>query len=163
MTGELTATPQDQAADASIVGADPVARAWRTRVQVRFSHCDPAGIVYFARYFDMLNGVVEDWFGQALGIDYHDMIGRRRTGLGFVSAGAEFSKPGFMGDCLDCAVVVERIGRSSLTFHIHASRADEPILTARLVMVTTSLETHRSIPLPDDLRAALERYLESCQ
>lgn len=30
-------------------------------------------------------------------------------------------------------------------------------------MVTTSLEHHRSIPLPDDLRAALERYLESCQ
>lgn len=165
MTGKSTAMPQDQVVDACILGAgaDSVERAWTIRVPVRFSHCDPAGIVYFARYFDMLNGVVEDWFAQALGIDYHDMIGRRRTGLGFVSAGAEFSKPGFMGDCLDCAVVVERIGRSSLTFHVHASRMGEPILTARFVMVTTSLETHRSIPLPDDLRAALERYLESCQ
>ncbi|MCB8820824.1 acyl-CoA thioesterase [Microvirga rosea] len=140
-----------------------VNRAWRTTVPVRFSHCDPAGIVYFARYFDILNGVVEDWFCECLGIDYHDMIGPRRTGLGFVSAGAEFTKPGFMGDHLDCAIVIERIGRSSLTFHIHATRAEEPILVARMVMVTTSLETHRSIPLPDDLRAALERYWENLQ
>ncbi|MBZ6075075.1 acyl-CoA thioesterase [Microvirga puerhi] len=137
--------------------------AWQTRVPVRFSHCDPAGIVYFARYFDLLNGVVEDWFCQGLGIDYHEMIGPRRTGLGFASAGAEFVKPGFMGDCLDCTVLVDRIGRSSLTFHIHATRAEEPILTARFVMVTTSLETHRSVPLPDDLRAALERYWKICQ
>lgn len=141
----------------------PSESAWRTNVLVRFSHCDPAGIVYFARYFDICNGVVEDWFREALGIDYHDMIGPRRIGLGFVSATAEFSKPGFMGDILECAVTIQRIGRTSLTFHIHASREGEAIWVARLVMVTTSLENHRSIPLPDDLRAALERYLEASQ
>ncbi|QFU18087.1 acyl-CoA thioesterase [Microvirga thermotolerans] len=159
------AVPRETAAAArrrDLAGPVP-AGAWRTEVPVRFSHCDPAGIVYFARYFDMLNGVVEDWFSEALGIDYHDMIGRRRTGLGFASAGAEFLSPGFMGDRLTCAVTVERIGRSSLTFRIHASRGDEPVFAARLVMVTTSLDTHRSIPLPDDLRAALERYWESCK
>ncbi|MGO4570865.1 acyl-CoA thioesterase [Microvirga sp. 2TAF3] len=145
------------------VALPPGERAWRTIVPVRFSHCDPAGIVYFARYFDMFNGVVEDWFGEALGIDYHAMIGPRRVGLGFVSAAAEFSRPGFMGDQLECAVVVQRIGRTSLTFRIHAFREEEPVLVARFVMVTTSLETHRSIPLPDDLRAALERYQETCR
>ncbi|WP_210204562.1 thioesterase family protein [Microvirga sp. 17 mud 1-3] len=162
MNDPVMTMPKEQGS-AAPVASEPSARAWRTEVLVRFSHCDPAGIVYFARYFDMLNGVVEDWFAEALGIDYHDMIGRRRTGLGFVSAGAEFATPGFMGDRLSCAVTVERIGRSSLTFHIHASRDGEAVLTARFVMVTTSLDIHRSIPLPDDLRAALERYWESCQ
>lgn len=138
-------------------------RVWRTTVPIRFSHCDPAGIVYFARYFDILNGVVEDWFGEALGIDYHEMIGPRRIGLGFVSAGADFAKPGFMGDRLDFSVLVERIGRSSLTLKISASRSSEPVLQARLVMVTTSLETHTSIVLPEDLRTAVERYQETCQ
>jgi len=174
-------------------------RAWRTDVAIRFSHCDPAGIVYFARYFDLLNGVVEDWFCEALGVDYHEMIGPRRIGLGYVSAGADFSRPGFMGDRLECAVVVERIGRTSLSLRIHALRASahraekrprlhapndempeggsigstpvstirsdalEPVLQARFVIVTTSLETHTAIPLPDDLRSALERYQENCQ
>jgi 4-hydroxybenzoyl-CoA thioesterase len=154
----------DKASSRDPAGAAPPSlHAWSTIVPVRFSHCDPAGIVYFASYFDMLNGVVEDWFCDALGIDYHEMIGPRRIGLGFVSAGAEFARPGFMGDTLACAVVVDRIGRTSLTFRIHAVREGDPILVARFVMVTTSLETHRSIPLPDDLRAAVERYVETCQ
>ena len=41
-----------------IKGSDLPAGAWRITVPVRFSHCDPAGIVYFPRYFDMINGVV---------------------------------------------------------------------------------------------------------
>jgi hypothetical protein len=31
------------------------------------------------------------------------------------------------------------------------------------VIVTTSLVEHRSIPLPDDFREALETYRESCR
>lgn len=141
----------------------PSDRAWRAVVPVRFSHCDPAGIVYFARYFDMLNGVVEDWFCQELQIDYHEMIGSRRVGLGYVSANADFAKTSRMGDRLECAVVVDRIGRSSITLHIHVSRDAEKVLLARLVIVTTSLTTHQSIAIPDDLRTALERYQEKCQ
>jgi 4-hydroxybenzoyl-CoA thioesterase len=140
----------------------PSDRAWRTVVPIRFSHCDPAGIVYFARYFDLLNGVVEDWFSEALGIDYHEMIGPRRIGLGYVSASADFAKPGFMGDKLECVVVIHRIGRSSLTLHIHALRETETVFVSRLVMVTTSLDSHGAIALPADLRAALERHQETC-
>jgi 4-hydroxybenzoyl-CoA thioesterase len=144
------------------VASPPGDRAWRTVVPIRFSHCDPAGIVYFARYFDMLNGVVEDWFSEALGIDYHEMIGPRRIGLGYVSASADFTKPGFMGDKLECVVVVHRIGRTSLTLHIHALRGTASVFVSRLVIVTTSLDSHEPVPLPADLRAALERYQETC-
>ena len=35
--------------------------AYQREVLVRFAHCDPAGIVFYARYFEMINGVVEDW------------------------------------------------------------------------------------------------------
>jgi len=150
-------------ASSKLQGTVPGERAWKTAVPIRFSYCDPAGIVYFARYFDILNGVVEDWFCQELQIDYHEMIGPRRIGLGYVSAKADFAKPSFMGDQLECAIVVQRIGRSSLTLDIHASRGADPVLFAQFVIVTTSLETHQSIPLPDDLRAALERYQEKCQ
>ena len=37
---------------------------------VRFSHCDPAGIVFYPQYFIMFNGLVEDWFNQGLGVNY---------------------------------------------------------------------------------------------
>ena len=41
---------------------------------VRFGHCDPAGIVFFPRYFEMLNELVEDWFAQALGLPFAVLI-----------------------------------------------------------------------------------------
>lgn len=131
---------------------------WQTEIRIRFSHCDPAGIVYFARYFDLMNGVVEDWFSGALGLDYAEFIGPRRVGLGYASCEADFAAPGFMGDRISFAVLVERIGGASLTLRILAYRGPDPILSARLTIVATSLVEHRAIPIPDDLRAALERY-----
>ena len=38
----------------------PPAGAFTRTVPIRFSHCDPAGIVYFPHYFDMFNGLVEE-------------------------------------------------------------------------------------------------------
>ena len=131
---------------------------WRTEIRIRFSHCDPAGIVYFARYFDLMNGVVEDWFSGALGLDYAEFIGPRRIGLGYASCEADFAAPGFMGDGIAFAVLVDRIGGASLTLRIHAYRGQDPILSARMTIVATSLVEHRAIPIPEDLRSALARY-----
>ncbi len=139
------------------------ARAWRTPVKIRFSHCDPAGIVYFPRYFDIFNGVVEDWFPGALGLEYRAFIRDRRIGLGPAHAEADFFKPGLQGDELVFAVLVDRIGNASVTLRLPAMRREELILTARLVIVTTDLHEARAIPLPNDLRAALECYQERCR
>ena len=139
------------------------AGAWRIVVPVRFSHCDPAGIVYFPRYFDMINGVVEDWFAGALGLPHHHFIRDRRIGLGPAHAEADFMKPGFLADELVFAVLTDRIGTSSLALSVHAHRGKEPVLKARFVIVTTSLVEHRAIPIPEDLRAALEAYQERCR
>lgn len=137
--------------------------AWRIVVPVRFSHCDPAGIVYFPRYFDIINGVVEDWFSGALGLVHHEIIRDRRIGLGSAHVEADFVKPGFLGDALVFTMLIDRIGNSSLSLSIHAHRGEEPVLRAQLVIVTTSLDLHRPIPIPDDLRAALEAYAERCR
>jgi acyl-CoA thioesterase FadM len=137
--------------------------AWRTEVAIRFSHCDPAGIVYFARYFDLLNGVVEDWFSGALGLDYHAFIRDRRVGLGYAHAAIDYARPCRMGERLGFAVLVERIGGGSLALSVPAYVAGQGALVARLVIATTDLDRHRSIPLPEDLRAALEAYQERCR
>jgi 4-hydroxybenzoyl-CoA thioesterase len=130
-------------------------------VRIRFSHCDPAGIVYFPRWFDLMNGVVEDWFGEALGLDYRGFHQARGIGLGYAHAEADFVQPGFWNDRLDVFVRIERIGGASLALALTAFRGEEAVLAARLVIVTTSLTQRRAIPLPDDLRAAAERYRDA--
>jgi 2-aminobenzoate-CoA ligase len=142
---------------------DLPAAIWRKGLMIRFSHCDPAGIVYFANYFDIANSIVEDWFLAALDLRYHDFIGPRRTGLGFVSVRSDFIRPCRMGDEVTFALQLEEIGTTSIRLTLYGYRSHEPVLAMHLVMVTTSMAENRAIPLPDDLRSAVEGYKEKCR
>ena len=48
---------------------------------------------------------------------------------------------------------------SSLTLAVEFLGGDELRLRARQVLVCTSLLSHRPVPLPDDVRSALQPYL----
>jgi len=135
---------------------------WRSRLPVRFGSCDPAGIVYTPEYFNLFNGLVEEWYGEALGISYYDLVGKRRTGLGYAHVAADFARPSSMGDVLDIAIIVRKIGRTSVTFTIHAFKDGVECLRATFVTVTTSLVDHKAIAVPDDLRRALTEYQARC-
>lgn len=133
---------------------------WSTDVRIRFGHCDPANIVYFASHFDILNGVVEDWFTHALGLPYSDLIVKRRLGLGYAHASCDFRVPARMGDILTYTVAVENIGTKSLPLRIVARLGHAEVLSASLVIVSTDLDQGTSIPLPDDIRGAAHAYRE---
>ncbi len=135
---------------------------WRTRLRIRFGACDPAGIVYTPEYLNLFNGVIEDWYGDALGLPYHDLVGTRRTGLGYAHVSADFARPSGMGDVLDVAVIVRDIGRTSVKLTVHAFKDATECVRATFVTVTTSLVDHKSIALPDDMRLALKNYQARC-
>ena len=125
---------------------------------IRFHHCDPAGIVFYPQYLVMFNGLVEDWITDGLGIPYPELIGRRRIGLPTVSLHCEFSAVSRMGDDVTLGLQVEAIGNRSLTLRLDCTSGAELRVQVRNVIVTTSLDTHRAIALPDDLRAAVARF-----
>lgn len=136
--------------------------AFAAQRTVRFSDCDPAGIVFFPQYLVMLNGVVEQWFDEALGLPYAGLIGPRRLGLPTVRLEVDFTAISRHGDQLRWEVAVAQLGRSSLTLlHDvlgHPGNQGGTRLRARQVLVCTSLDTHRPQALPDDVRAAVQAY-----
>lgn len=134
---------------------------WSTATKIRFGHCDPAGIVYTPNFFDIFNVVIEKWYEHALGIDYYEIIGARRVGLGYVNAHADFFAPCRMGTTLDVALDVERVGTSSFNLLLHAFSGEKEALRGRFTVVTTSLDNHRPTAIPEDLRAALLIYAKS--
>ena len=136
----------------------PPAGAFTRSVPIRFSHCDPAGIVYFPHYFDMFNGLIEDWYTAELKHDYAELIMGGRFGFPFVHIECDFKIPSKMGEVIDLTLLVERIGRSSLSIIIVCHRDGLIRLRARMVTAMMSLETRKPLPLPDGLRAAIEDY-----
>lgn len=125
-------------------------------VRIRFSHCDPAGIVYYPQYLVLLNQLVEDWFDSGLTIGYADMIGRRRIGLPTVRLECDFRAISRMGEDVQMGLVTERIGGKSLTLHMQCRQGQELRMQARKVLVFTNLDTHQAIPIPPDVLAALK-------
>jgi len=125
----------------------------RERV-IRFSDCDPAGIVFYPQYFVMFNALVEDWI-DALDIGYRKLIIERRVGLPTVHLKADFRAVSRMGDRVTLALAVERVGSRSITLALQCHGADGVRMAMQQVLVTTSLETHHAIEIPADLRAAL--------
>jgi 4-hydroxybenzoyl-CoA thioesterase len=127
-------------------------------IRIRFGHCDPAGIVFYPQYLVLLNGLVEDWVDQALGISYAGLVAQRRIGLPTVRLECDFRAVSRMGEDLVFGLAVERLGRRSITLAISVTGGDGLRLAARVVLVTTDLGSHQAIVLPADLRAAVEAF-----
>jgi 4-hydroxybenzoyl-CoA thioesterase len=133
-------------------------RAFTRSVPIRFSHCDAAGIVYFPHYFDMFNGLIEDWYKEELHHDYAELIMSGRYGFPFVRIECDFKIPSRMGEIIDLTLLVDRIGRSSLGIAITCHRDGLERLRARMVTAMISLETRKPVAMPPPLSAAIEAY-----
>jgi len=106
----------------------------------------------------MTNALVEDWFNEGLHIDYAQMIGQRRIGLPIVKLDCEFSRPSQMGETIMLTLNVTAIGRRSISLDILGHCNGEARFRAKQVLVTTSLESGRSIEIPADIASALATF-----
>ena len=127
-------------------------------LRVHFSHCDPAGIVFYPRYFTMFNDLVEDWISHGLGIAYDELLGQRRVGLPSVSLTCQFQAISRMGDEVTLGLSLQRLGRSSIALALGCRQGDEQRVQIEQVLVATDLHTHRPIPIPEDLRQAMSAF-----
>lgn len=134
--------------------------AFEVERRLRFGDCDPAGIAYFPAYIDTMVGVTEEFFA-SLGSPWPALLRERRIGVPTVKLDCEFVRPGFHGDLLVYRLAVTRLGTSSVDFAHTVSCGGRPLWRARQTLVATSLDTHRAIPWPDDLRAGLAAHLET--
>jgi 4-hydroxybenzoyl-CoA thioesterase len=84
-------------------------------IQIEFNHCDPAGIVFYPRYFEMVNSVIENFFADVVGRSFAAMHNEGgRNGVPTVAMEAVFQRPSRLGDKVRFTLRVERVGGSSV-------------------------------------------------
>lgn len=132
--------------------------AYRRLIRIEFNHCDPAGIVFYPRYFEMTNSVTENFFREEVGYPYARMMAE---GIGVPTARIEtdFLAPSRLGEELTWELVVERLGQSSVTFRQTATCSGETRVRARLTLVWLSPDLRPS-PWPADVKARLAAHQE---
>lgn len=122
---------------------------------VRFHHCDPAGIVFYPRYFDMANEAVESWFAARLGTPFWALHGPMGLATPTVAMEVRFTAPSRHGDLLSIAIRALKVGRASLDIATTITAEAETRMEMRSTLVLTQRDGGRPCRWPDDIRARL--------
>ena len=86
----------------------------RRQITIEWGHCDPAGIVFNARFFEFFDWGTWGLFERALGVKAHEwpqVYGV--VGIPLVDSGARFISPARFGDLVEIASQVTAFRRSS--------------------------------------------------
>jgi 4-hydroxybenzoyl-CoA thioesterase len=135
----------------------------RRSVTIEWGDCDPAGIVFYPRYFAMFDASTAALFSAALGIDKFTL--RRRFGIvGFpmLETSAKFTLPSRYGETVMIETRIARLGRSSFNVAHTLMRGEEVAIEATETRVWAVADPDdpdkiRSAPMPDEVIAALSR------
>ena len=132
-------------------------------LDVRFGDCDPAGIVYFPRYFDFFHQAMETWFPAELGFGYDQFVRERKLGFPAVHSEADFERPSRFGERIEIHQRVTRLGRTSIGFAYQVHGGGVRRATGRSVCVVMDLDpsspTHgQAVVMPADLRARIDAF-----
>lgn len=131
--------------------------AFRADLAIRFRHCDPAGIVFYPRYVELLNDLVEDWFA-AMDAPFEGLISQGMA-VPMAALEAQFDRPSRQGETLTAWLAVERVGRSSCRINVELVGPDgERRVMFRATMVFADMTEVRSEPWPIALREAMLGY-----
>jgi 4-hydroxybenzoyl-CoA thioesterase len=125
---------------------------------VRFAHCDPAGIIFYPRYFDLIHEVKEDWFREALDWSFAKSIGAMKKGFPIVRLVSEFHAPSHLGEELAIVLRVAHLGQSSIAIDYEVSCGGERRADMHTVVVQVDLTDGRPRPIADELRERIERF-----
>jgi acyl-CoA thioester hydrolase len=126
-----------------------------TTQKIRYSDCDPQGIVFNGNYGRYWDDAVTDWLEDA-GFGGLDMGG---TGADMVAARIEidFRNAATLGDVIETTVEVERLGTTSMTLAITTRRRSDGtvVVEGREVIVFIDPASFEPTPIPGPIRAAL--------
>ena len=130
--------------------------------RVRFTHTDPAGFVFFPRFFEKFQAAVEDWFNLELKVDYAGLVLNHEVGLPTAHIECNFIKPCLLGEILDLTLLLTKVGRTSLTVEFIGSVNGELRLKAKSVLVFINLKDGKPAAIPDSMRSRFEAYRARC-
>jgi acyl-CoA thioester hydrolase len=127
-----------------------------TSIRVRYSDLDAQGHVNSARYFTFMEEA-RLHYAQALGLwtALQDFMG---VGQIVAEATCTYLRPVFLGQTVEVAVRIARMGTKSMTTEYRLTVGAEEVATGRTVQVTYDFKNQRSLPIPDTWRQRIEAY-----
>ena len=135
--------------------------------RVRWGDVDAANIIFYGSYIRFFE-IAETELFRAVGMPYGKIFDELDIWLPRVHLECDFHRAAQMDDLLEVSVYVGRIGTTSLRLNFEVRRKTEDgtiekdlMATAHFVLVSTDRKDLKPLPVPDELRRALEPYASS--
>ena len=125
--------------------------------KVLFKHCDPAGIVFYPRYFEIMNDCVEAFFDH-IGHPFEQIHEKGAVPTSKIET--SFLRPSRHGDQLSLDLNITKIGNSSLSLSILTKCVSEERVHFMATLVNIDKDGNPLI-WPNNLRMAFTPYLKS--
>jgi 4-hydroxybenzoyl-CoA thioesterase len=132
-------------------------------IRVQWGDCDPAGIVFYPRYFEWFDASTILLFEKATGLTKIRMLAKYNgAGLALLEARARFAVPSQYGDDIEIHTSVSEFGRSSFTVEHRVTKGGAPALDGFEKRVWTTRDASdpgrlRSAPIPAEVLAGFRR------
>ncbi|SRR6266496_72481 len=132
--------------------------------RVRWGDVDAARIIFYGSYIRFFE-IGETELFRAVGLPYGKIFDELNIWLPRVHLECDFHRAAQLDDLLEVSVYVGKIGRTSLRVNFEVRRKGKDgkleeglIATAHFVLVSTRRDDLQPIPVPEELRRALEPY-----
>ncbi|WP_297510997.1 acyl-CoA thioesterase [Flavobacterium sp.] len=130
--------------------------------KIRFQHIDYAGIVFYPRFLEMLNALVEDWFEEALERPFQQM--HETHGIPTVDLKIQFKNPARLGETLIKHLWVKELRNSSILCGFRFENAQQKtVLEGEVTLVNVKIAEDRhsisSEAFNETMKSKIELYL----
>ena len=130
--------------------------------KIRFKHVDYAGIVFYPRFLEMLNGLVEDWFEEELSRPFHEM--HQTNGIPTVDLKVQFKNPARLGQVLMKRLWVINLGFASvLCGYEFIDETGKPILSGEVTLVNVAFNENRNDikaePFSEEMKDKISKFI----
>ena len=118
---------------------------------------DNANIAYYPRIYDLAHRFFEESWEKMCGISYPEMINEKRIGFPIVHIETDFVSPIRYGDSITATIWISKVGVKSCTWKYKFHNQNGVLLwSSEQVTVCVSMDSMKSIEIPDYLRTGLE-------
>jgi len=129
--------------------------------QIRFRHTDFAGIVFYPRFLEMLNDLVEDWFDEALNRPFSKI--HETNGIPTVDLKVQFKNAARIGEILTKKLWVKELKSSSVVCGFHfVNQQEKTVLEGEVTLVNVAIaedrKTIKAESFNDEVKAKIEKY-----
>ena len=129
--------------------------------KIRFKHVDYAGIVFYPRFLEMLNDLVEDWFEEALDRPFSKI--HETNGIPTVDLKVQFKKATRLGETLTKKLWVIHLGGASVNCSFRfEDEQGKTCLEGEVTLVNVAFNTERNDikaePFSEEMKSKISKF-----